>query len=90
MSINLFGIYLLSFFSKKYKQKYYTLKYRNLIYNCSSSAIFQGKLQITDYKQLHIGREVKIGSNITFKSEGGIYIANYTNLSSNQILETYN
>ncbi len=78
-----FLLYILSFFSKYYKQKYYTILYCKLIPNCAQSAVFKGKIQISDYMQIHIGANCIIDKNLKLNSEGGIYLADNSEVKKN-------
>jgi hypothetical protein len=79
---------VLTCFSRSYKQKYYTeLAYSKL--QCAGiGLIVKGRIKVSDWNQLIVGKNVTIGSGCTFLSDGGIYIEDNAEIGNNVFMST--
>lgn len=75
--------------SKKYAIGFYSDSFKKMLQNCHDSVIVEGNFYVSDPRNLIVGKNVRIGKNCKFFSEGGIYLEDNSRIGDAVILRTY-
>jgi len=76
------------FFSSEYASLYYTELANSKLQSVGENLKIYGRIEVTDWRQLVIGKNVQIGKNCVFISEGGVYVEDNCKIPDNTIVDT--